>query len=658
MRRVVTRFFATMLLFGCQASVPSVDDGGVTGPVTALHNLHLPTMLPKTPTGDQDFYALPFPNNLRLRENGTIDMSGYPRLGGILQKAVEACDSGCRGLGTNAGIYFRFSGALDEASLPKTPADTLSDSANAFVVDITEGSPTYGQRAPVIPHYVDSAYAFIGAHWLTLVPVPGFPLRQKTTYAAILTDSIVGKDGVAIRPAADFVAAMASGSADDAVGKARAAYAPLATFLGTHADLKQHLVNATVFTTLDATSLIAKIRAAVYAQVPAPTVSDLTWMKDKSNNVSDVYEGTYQGPNFQEGDSPYTISGGAIHFGDDGLPAPVRIETLRVAMTIPKGTIPDAGWPVVLYAHGTGGDFESFLRDSSGRRAAQVQDKAGNIISKMAMISIDQVLHGPRAPEGTDVQLAFFNLQNFVSARDNAKQGALDDFQLLRLCKGLKATAVDMQPIKFDPDRIYFKGHSQGGLTGSLFLPAEPEVKAAILSGDGAVLVYSLINKTEPVNVKQLVGTIIPDPVDEFHPLLNLLQTYFEDSDPANYAARLFKEPATGFAPKSIFQSLGVVDHYTPVPNIKALALAMGVQPAGDPIEPIDYLAMANLSWTMPPVSGNVASGKATAVLVEYAQKSDSDGHFVVFDVPSATAQSNRFLATHAATGIASLLAP
>jgi hypothetical protein len=34
------------------------------------------------------------------------------------------------------------------------------------------------------------------------------------------------------------------------------------------------------------------------------------------------------------------------------------------------------------------------------------------------------------------------------------------------------------------------------------------------------------------------------------------------------------------------------------------------------------------------------------------------DGHFVVFDVPSAIAQSNRFLATAAATGTARLDPP
>jgi hypothetical protein len=54
----------------------------------------------------------------------------------------------------------------------------------------------------------------------------------------------------------------------------------------------------------------------------------------------------------------------------------------------------------------------------------------------------------------------------------------------------------------------------------------------------------------------------------------------------------------------------------------------------------------------------NVAGGSATGVLLEYNQKGRSDGHFVIFDVPAAIAQSNRFLATHATTGVARLEAP
>ena len=75
--------------------------------------------------------------------------------------------------------------------------------------------------------------------------------------------------------------------------------------------------------------------------------------------------------------------------------------------------------------------------------------------------------------------------------------------------------------------------------------------------------------------------SLLHDPADEFHPLLSLIQGYFEDTDPVNYGRLFFREPPAGLAPKSIFQTLGIIDHYTPIPNIETLALGMGVQPAG-----------------------------------------------------------------------------
>jgi hypothetical protein len=279
----------------------------------------------------------------------------------------------------------------------------------------------------------------------------------------------------------------------------------------------------------------------------------------------------------------------------------------------------------------------------------------------MAMVSIDQVLHGTRSPPGTNYDLAFFNITNPIAAVSNVKQGALDNFQVLRLVKSINVaqaptTAV---PIKFDPTRILFKGHSQGGLTGPLFLAVDPEVRTAVLSGAGAILIESLLNKTIPDDIPAIVDAILSDgTVDEFHPMLNMVQMVFETSEPANYARLLFREPPTGFAPKNVFQSLGIVDHVAPVPDIKALALSLGVQPVSPMIDPIDGLDLVGLAWGTPPVQLNAANGSATAVLLEYSQVGTHDGHFVIFTNQAAVNQSNRFLATAAATGVARLDPP
>jgi predicted esterase len=617
---------------------------GCSGGTThVLFDLHQPSTPVSVPNAIDDFYALPFPNALRVRADGTVDLTRYARVGGQIDEYIDTIDRSPARF-QNGGIFFRLDGALDPDTLPADAAASLRDDASLFAVDLDSG-----QRTPVRAHFTALNYDFIGPNWIAVLPLPGFPLHENRDYAVILTDRLKDASGASLARTADFDALVRGALAESA------AYAKLRTWLDSQPGLADHVVVATQFATGSSTQIMRDLRAAVYAQAPAPTLANLSYTGEDLPGVNDLFEATYQGPNFQQGDPPYTSTGGAI----TSPPVMQRLETLRIALSVPKGDPPAAGWPVVIYQHGTGGDYQSFIRDGSAREAASVADANGTVITRMAMVGTDQVLHGPRAPAGTDVETAFFNFLNIVAAHDNPKQGALDAFQVVRLLHAVDVVAPTTgRRIKFDVSRIYFKGHSQGGLTGPLFLSAEPEVKAAVLSGAGGGLIDSLLNKTEPVNIPQVVQALLHDPADEFHPLLSLIQGYFEDTDPVNYGRTMFRETAAGVPPKSIFQTLGIVDHYTPIPNIETLALAMGVQPAGPELATIAALTLTSMQWGQAPLANNAAGGTVTGVLLEYTAPTGHDGHFVVFDVPEAIKQSNRFLATHAAGGVARLDPP
>jgi hypothetical protein len=623
-------------------------------PVVALHDLHQPSTPVVIPTNEDDFYRLPFPNDVRLRADGTADLSRYPRDVGVVKQYIDIFDGGLHGFGTNAGIYFRFDGAIDPTTLPADVPSSLSQTATAWVVDVTPGSPTYGTRTPITVDYVPLSYDFIGPNWIVMLPFPGAPLREKTTYAALLGDGIRDASGHPVVRSSDFAAVMNQGasSGDPRIAAAAKTYAPLTNWLATQPGVSDHIVNATVFTTLDATGLMNRLRKTIYEQVTAPVIANLGFSRHHPNH--DEFVGSYAGPNFQQGDPPYALSGGAI-VEVSGVPQLQRMEQLRVAIAIPHGNMPAHGWPIVIYSPGTGGDYQWFEVDGSADEAANVRDASGNPIAQMAMICVDPVLSGPRAPAGSDPNFTFFNYRNPVGARFNPMQGALDEFQLLRLVKSISVTAAPTTgvPILFDPDRIYYKGHSQGALTGALFLAAEPEVKAAVMSGAGSNLILSVLNKHVPVDIATLVAAIFRDPVDIRHPVLNLLQAYLEQSDPANYVRYFFSEPPSGFAPKSVFQSLGLNDPESPPAENKAEALAERLQPVLPMLDPISALDLFGLMWATAPVSSNVAGEKATGVLLEYDATNCNNSHLVLFCNPKAIAQSNRFLATHAATGVA-----
>src|SRR5262249_18801510 len=154
-------------------------------------------------------------------------------------------------------------------------------------------------------------------------------------------------------------------------------------------------------TTQDPISFMGKLRQAVYA-LQEPTAKSVVAGNGGSGFLE--WDGTYDGPIFQSGDSPYLHDGGQILVDASGNPRLDHMEEVRFAVTVPSsGAMPGAGWPIVLYAHGTGGDYRSFIREGIAARLAGLG---------LATISIDQVLHGPRDPTGMDPEYTFFNFQN------------------------------------------------------------------------------------------------------------------------------------------------------------------------------------------------------------------------------------------------------
>ena len=57
-----------------------------------------------------------------------------------------------------------------------------------------------------------------------------------------------------------------------------------------------------------------------------------------------------------------------------------------------------------------------------------------------------------------------------------------------------------------------------------------------MLSGAGGLLYLSLLNKTEPINIPDIIGAFIRDyPLDEFNPVLALLQMWLDAADPVSF---------------------------------------------------------------------------------------------------------------------------
>jgi pimeloyl-ACP methyl ester carboxylesterase len=341
-----------------------------------------------------------------------------------------------------------------------------------------------------------------------------------------------------------------------------------------------------------------------------------------------------------------------------------------MALTVPKGVdAPEGGWPLVVFTHGTGGSFRSHLNNTTvvgSLTAAETPD--GTV--PFAVLGYDQVQHGPRRGDSEQSpDNLFFNFLNPGAAQGNPMQGAADVLSIGRFAASLDVDAETSggDAIKVDPERIVFFGHSQGSMAGSLALPFASEYKAAVFSGNGVSLQDALLTKTQPVNIAAVVPLVINDgakldfetgvflgklPGADHHPVLSLVQQYIDPADPLNFAEQIARQPLEGMTPKHIFQTYGLGDTYSPPQTMRIYIThaRLSIVQADSSASPADDLGTESDVF---PFSASFAVEEVpyTTAARQYGPSADSDGHFVVFDVPSATADVARFLGM-AASGV------
>ncbi len=639
-----------IVTLGCLSlPVPGTDAGGATVDANdaAMISAHVAIWhLPRVPSAD---FSLPWPNDLARGPSGNIDLSYIPNgnNNSLVSQYVQQFTNTLDGFSPIGAVYFRFSTDLDPSSLPPDASSSRSATASVQIIDIDPASPDHMLRTPAQWIFRAASTAYWPAETLAVAPVAGFPLRPHTRYAVVLTSALRATDG---SPYArdhdldDVVSPTPPASTDATLLHARTVYATaLSEIIAAGVDRTQ-VLSIAVFTTQDPTGEYFRGADWLLAQGPMPTLVDLSAPTVSAQYT--VLRGHY-GPNpvFQQGTSPYTTPGsGDFVLDASGTPTVQGSINVHFSLSLPPGPMPLSGWPVAIYAHGTGGNADSFLDDGTGAAAA-----AQNV----AMLGFDQIFNGERSDPVVNADAAFFNFANAHAGRTNNRQAALDLVQCGRFVRTFTFPLVNADGtttmVHFDPSRVMFFGHSQGGLNGPLWLAAEDGARTAVLSGAAGELVLSLMLKTQPVNVPQLLGVVLgaqPGELGPLHPVLTLAQTLADPADPVNYGRFIVHEPRPGMHPKNIFQTQGFIDHYAPPPAIAALALSIGLPLTGTIVRPEPAYPLTGLTVQPLPLHNNLAG--TTGAWMQFVSAPGSDGHFVVFDIPGARLRAAAFLGTAA----------
>lgn len=639
----------------------------------------------------------PNPSNAVGCDAGSIDPTLAPLVTSVNPRQYRSYIAGLAGnfltQGPNsAAIYIRFDGPL--SSVLPTPLQSIDLQSSPIVLVNLEDTAVRERVVPVLTRVFESS-RYLKPHTLSILPHPGFSLEPGARYAAVVRRSLLDAAGNPLGTASAFEMLKRTDACASDPDHARA-FTFIRDKLGIALD---SIAAAAVFQAGRPTDALSQTIHDIEA-VNAPSVLANPEVTSTTLQSADGFyqvDGSFETLLYQNGNPPYLPSIGlgvsstgqpVVNIGFDstspagqfvqGLPPPSaaggtdttvpRTERIALRLTIPVSlTLTDSqllNVPVAIYGAGTGGT----INDPIDAGVAQDLATLG-----IAVFSTTPVLHFERAhTENIDPNLLatlaaydqltgqqtendfvtfvqsgdlFFNPLNLQAAKGNSLQAAIDyAWQARWLAEARLTASIDgvTRTIGFDPARIYFFGHSQGGSTGPL-LESSSYLSAMTLSAPSGHLPSNLLGKTQPsniVSVANMIGYIVCDdpsePLDVQHPFLNLLMHWFEQADAVNYVPLLIGEATSN--PKHVFVIGGTEDHLAAPASHDAVTTGARLQQLAPELVAVPgqgllaaLLPNSGYGTTYASLSGNLtAQGMAvTGAFRQYHDPTCRDDHFV-----------------------------
>jgi len=393
-------------------------------------------------------------------------------------------------------IHVRFSSAADPDSLR----------SGVFVYSPDDGSITAINQVVYDPT-TNTAYAKTDRE-----------LDQDRPYAILVTDGVRDPNGIPAAPDPAFRLCVTSPQ--------NAYCTRLAAIVATAASVAapQHIVGASVFTTLSATAWTEDARVLVqntnpnYQPEPGKHVIDVaglvsfTYKQQVAVNPPQFSTTTVPFPAvilsgvgqiaFGAYDSPHVLNAQQV-VGQTGISS-TGTDRIHFHVYLPGSGKPSTGYPVVIFGHGytdnsyfspsvVAGNFaqsgfatiaiNAYGHGSGPQSTVVFQDASGS----------SEILSGGRGVDVNgdnqiDAAEGCLTVNPPVALRDCIRQTVLDLEQLVHVIQG----GIDLDgdgTADLDPSRIYYSGISLGSIYGTVFTAVEAPVRAAGLTVGGGPVV-------------------------------------------------------------------------------------------------------------------------------------------------------------------------
>ncbi len=631
-----------------------------------------------------EFFAFPYPSELRTDSYGRPSLNKYavpsdgtaldfvgkilPSIGKIIPNILAKAQTERAGFSPIGGVYFRASVAVDQKEFPH-PKDTLKADSCYQLINVEEGSAHYGERVPLYVSFHRPANELWASNTLVMRPVPAFGANQGDRYVAVVGDCLTA-NGRKIMQSNKLKNILADTAPEEISNKMHYYVTQLDKLIADgKLDMKKSDIRAmtgyrilNVAREMDLMAQDLKGKGSIVTDDKGVAIGEWT---DRTNlNYTTpkayVFHGKFKTMNYISGTFPYDLDGeGEMTFKPDGsLGNRGKEEEVRFALVVPRTPMPEKGYPIAVYGHGTGGDCDSHMRYSGDEGLVLINNGV-----PMAMIGFDAVLHGQRGENGqspTMANLVMMILNEPIVIRESWRQTVLD---MLVLYDIIERGKLVLPPVPgsdkntiFDPSYGLYMGHSQGAQEGGMLLGLTGNIHNAFLSAGGGGVIQSFIDLKPDLSTVPVVGTMFEDKSvadivafvlgagnEEFSISYDtflttqIIQPLVDPLDPVNFTQRFIKEPLRGTEPKNIAQTIGIGDQSTPNSAQFTMISAIGLPPVGEIFKTSVDMEIAGYTTSVgSSVSKNLMEGKATGGSMQFNYTGNDNPHFVIYRMQSA----------------------
>ena len=625
----------------------------------------------------ETFFDHPFPSDLRLTNDGRPDLKGFPN-----PKKTALVDNLIAGAGDRQGFssmtvaLFRFDGALT----PHSPDQVVRANSTApfLIIDIDPNSPNRGHLFPVLAETL-AADDYLADFGLAVAPWPGTILPGGRTYAAIVMRQANDEQGQPLTTPADLITLAAGQRPSGVLGqRALELFTPMFETLDQLHVSRDNVAAATVFTTADVVADLAATSDAVLTMHDV-AITGLTLDSDGNHAESCELVGTVAYPQFQRGSAPFNDNG-LIEFDSNGAPIARGSLTAPVRISVPKGRMPEPGFPLMIYFHGSGGT-SSELFDlgpiiEPGGRPLVGLGPASVVAPKNIAAASSALPVNPERLAGAS-PFEYLNFSNLRAMRDTFRQGVYEQRLYLEALQSIEidpsslqgCNGVDLngaQVIRFDPSKIVALGLSMGGMYTNIISAVEPRIRAAVPAGAGGFWNRFVLNTRIFDGAGTLLSILLgsSEQLHFTHPALQMAALAWEATEPMVYMNRLATRPLPGHPVRDIYQPVGRNDRFFDETTFDAAALSLGTRQAGKPLWPSMQASLeldGRQGFDSYPIKANSLSeaGDAfTGVVVQYDGDGLQDPHVIFAQLPEVKHQYSCFFSTFLATGHGTVPAP